>query len=91
VSLFAYGASSALLGSVSGPASLGSDPGGFLAFDAGGAGIAHLRIVGPPGAFVIDDVTYEPVPEPGQIAWLTGLGLMGFACWSRRPRGGGSA
>lgn len=91
VSLFAYDAANALLGSVNGPASLGSDPEGLLAFNAGGGAIAYLRIAGPPGAFVIDDLTYEPVPEPGQIALVAGLGLVGFACWSRRPRGGRSA
>lgn len=90
VSLFAYDAASALLGSVNGPASLGSDPEGLLAFDAGSGAIAYLRIAGPPGAFVIDDVTYEPVPEPGQIALVAGLGLLAFACWGRR-RGGRSA
>jgi MYXO-CTERM domain-containing protein len=82
--LFAYDPSDTLLGSTSGPASLGSDPAGFLDFAAAGFDIARVLIVGPAGAFVIDDVAYYAVPEPAQVAWLSALGLAAFAAWRRR-------
>lgn len=88
VFLFAYDAVNALLGSTSGPASLGGDPEGFLDFTASGPDyIARVLIVGPAGAFVIDDVAYlaaPVVPEPAHAALLSGLGLLAFAAWRRR-------
>lgn len=88
VFLFAYDALNALLGSTSGPASLGGDPEGLLDFTAPGPDyIARVLIVGPAGAFVIDDVAYlavPVVPEPAHVALLCGLGLLAFAAWRRR-------
>lgn len=85
VFLFAYDALNALLGSTSGPASLGGDPEGLLDFVAPGTDyIARVLIVGPAGAFVIDDVAYNIVPEPAHVALLSGLGLLAFAARRRR-------
>lgn len=88
VFLFAYDGLNALLGSTSGAASLGGDPEGLLDFTASGLdGIARVLILGPAGAFIVDDVAYHPVPvvpEPAHVALVSGLGLLGFAVWRRR-------
>jgi len=84
VFVFAYDPSDVLLGFTSGPASLGTDPEGFLAVSAAGFDIARVLIAGPPGAFLVDDVTYAAVPEPGHVALLASLGLAAFAGWRRR-------
>jgi hypothetical protein len=82
--LFAYDALDNLLDAANGPASLGSDPVGFLALNHASYDIARVLISGPAGAFTVDDVTYIAVPEPAALALVAGLGLAGFACWRRR-------
>ncbi len=47
------------------------------------AGVA--AIVLPGGAFY-DNLTWAPVPEPGQWAGIAGLGLLGFTAWRRQTR-----
>lgn len=70
---------------VTGPASLGpDDPPGFLAFSAGIPVISHLRIEGGGAFFIVDDLSYDAIPEPAATVAIGALGLAGFALWRRR-------
>lgn len=82
--LFAYDVADNIIGTVSGVANLAPDPEQYLTFNPGGIQISRLEILGAPNAFVIDDFTYNPVPEPQAFALVAGLGLGAFALWRRR-------
>lgn len=82
--LFAYDAADNIIGTVSGVANLAPDPEQYLSFNPGGIQISRIEILGAPNAFVIDDFSYNPVPEPQAMALIAGLGLGAFALWRRR-------
>lgn len=84
LNLFAYNAADNIIGSASGPDNLAPDPEHYLAFNPGGIQISRIEILGAPNAFVIDDFSYNTVPEPRAMALVAGLGLGAFALWRRR-------
>ena len=65
---------------------VGSMPNEFLEVASGG-GIASVSIRGNPagGSFVLDNLTYTPVPVPAAI-WLLGSGLLGIIGIARQRK-----
>ena len=63
----------------------GDGEGGFLKSGFEGVPVDEVFVDGYPGYFIMDDVTYEIVPEPATVTAFAGLVLgLGGILWRRR-------
>ena len=63
----------------------GDGVGGFLNSGFEGSPVDEIFVDGYPGFFIMDDVTYEIVPEPAAVTGLAGLLLgVGGILWRRK-------
>ncbi|MFH0931565.1 MAG: PEP-CTERM sorting domain-containing protein, partial [Candidatus Zixiibacteriota bacterium] len=78
-----YNSSNVLLSSVSAPSNYGTNS--LISYGSSGFDIAYVEFHDAGDFYTLDDIAYNPIPEPGTLM-LLGTGLLGLGAFRFRRK-----